>query len=147
MFTSLCPPQMPSNRVWIVIFNLNKPPVLIVQVHCPAQFSYRAYYGKGVWGKGKGVDMNGYTEQPNARVVSCATYPSTSTRLSPVYSILYRCMRRDSPCPVEKIRSVLFIFLLKCSSDNSYNKIWENENFLIKHYNLILIASICVKCS
>lgn len=37
----------------------------------------------------------------------------------PVYNILYRCIKRDSPCPVEKIKSVEL--LLKFSSDNSYN--------------------------
>lgn len=128
-FISLYPSQIPSNWFWIVIFILNKLPLLIVKVHCATQFSYRANDRKGAGGGGRkkkpqankkpqtvkttfalwSEGMRGYTRQPNARVVSCTTYPSTLGTLSPVYSILYRCIRRDSPCPVEEIKSVEFL--------------------------------------
>lgn len=51
-FISLYPSQIPSNWFWIVIFILNKLPLLIVKVHCATQFSYRANDRKGAWGGG-----------------------------------------------------------------------------------------------
>lgn len=49
-FISLYPSQIPSNWFWIVIFNLNKLPLLTVKVHCATQFSYRANDRKGAEG-------------------------------------------------------------------------------------------------